>query len=77
MASVFLIPRAIADAKARRDKATAKTAKLRYWRIDEIATKFAELENNFSLNPQGASLTISDQPFDSERLMKSWRKLQT
>jgi hypothetical protein len=49
----FLIPRTVADAKARRDSPTAKTAKQRYWRIDEIAKVFADFEDNFSLNPQG------------------------
>ena len=46
---IFLVPRSVADAEARRDKPTSKTAKERYWRIDEIASKFAEFENNFSL----------------------------
>lgn len=32
----FLIPRALADAKARRDKPTSKTAKHRAFRIDEV-----------------------------------------
>lgn len=50
---IFLIPRAVADAKARRDSATAKTAKQRYWRIDEFAAKFSEYENNFTLCQDG------------------------
>jgi hypothetical protein len=43
----FLIPRAVADAKARHDKPTATTE--RYYRIDEIAELFAEFEDNFIL----------------------------
>jgi hypothetical protein len=42
-----IIPRAVADAKARQDKPTAKTE--RYYRIDEIAELFAEFEDNFIL----------------------------
>jgi hypothetical protein len=49
---LFLLPRAHADATARRDKPTSKTAEQRYWRIDEFAAKFAAFENNFSLNPK-------------------------
>jgi hypothetical protein len=47
---IFLIPRAVADEKARKDKPTAKTAEERYWRIDEFARRFAQFESNFSLN---------------------------
>jgi len=46
---VFVIPRTQADALARRDKPTAKTAKEPYYRIDEISKKFAKYENNFAL----------------------------
>ena len=45
----FLIPRKLADERARRDKPTAKTAKVRYWRVDEVPTKFEKFEGNFSL----------------------------
>jgi hypothetical protein len=47
---IFLIPRVVADEKARKDKPTAKTAEERYWRIDEFARRFAHFENNFNLN---------------------------
>lgn len=50
---IYLIPRSIADSKARRDKPTSKTAADRYWRIDEIASRFHAYENNFSLSPGG------------------------
>jgi hypothetical protein len=46
---LFLIPRSVADDNARRDGAHTKTAGQRYWRIDEVARRFAEFENNFSL----------------------------
>jgi hypothetical protein len=47
---VFIIPRAVADAKARRNKPTTKSANQRYWRVDEVAIVFADFENNFRLN---------------------------
>lgn len=47
---IFMIPRSIADENARRDGPNTKTAEQRYWRIDEIARRFAQFENNFSLN---------------------------
>jgi hypothetical protein len=50
---VFLIPRAIADARARRDSPEAQTADQRYWRIDEIAKKFPQFEDNFTLTLNG------------------------
>jgi hypothetical protein len=51
---LFLIPRTLADAKARRDSPTAKTAEQRYWRIDEVAERFSRFENNFKLLPEGS-----------------------
>ena len=38
-----------ADRNARRDKPTSKTAKLRYFRIDEVDTLFAGYRDNFDL----------------------------
>jgi hypothetical protein len=46
---IFLIPRELADEKARKDKPSSKTAKERYWRIDEVEKIFAAYEDNFSL----------------------------
>lgn len=45
----FIIPRAVADAKARKNKPTTKTANDRYWSISEVIRIFAPFENNFSL----------------------------
>ncbi|MGH7012562.1 MAG: hypothetical protein ACREEL_00130 [Stellaceae bacterium] len=50
----FIVPRKVADAKARHDKATSRTANERYWRQDEIPTLFAEYKSNFSLSMTGA-----------------------
>ena len=47
---IFVIPRHIADKEARQDKPTSKTAKIRYWRIDEILEVFQSFEGNFSLS---------------------------
>lgn len=46
---IYLIPRAISDKLARRDSAQAKTAHLRYWRIDEVHRIFSMYLNNFNL----------------------------
>ncbi len=46
---IFLIPRAAADARARQNKPTAKTAKERYWPIDQTEALFGEFEDNFGL----------------------------
>jgi hypothetical protein len=57
---IFLIPREVADKHARRNKPSAKNAHERYWRVDEVATKFAEFENNFLLNPKPSSVFIKE-----------------
>jgi hypothetical protein len=55
---IFVVPRALADDKARRDKPTSKTAHERYWRQDEIPKQFAAYENNFCLSPDGNGVGI-------------------
>lgn len=55
---IYLIPRAVADAKARRDKPTSKTADERYWRQDEIPMLFAAFRDNFVLSPTGSAIDI-------------------
>ncbi|MGZ3409234.1 MAG: hypothetical protein ACXWKC_14385 [Xanthobacteraceae bacterium] len=45
----FIIPREAADASARQDSPTAKTANERYFRIDEVGKIFGRFENNFVL----------------------------
>jgi hypothetical protein len=50
---IFVIPRDLADAKAHRNKPTSKVATARYWRIDEVATLFADFEGNFTLQAGG------------------------
>ena len=59
---IFIIPRSIADARARRDKPTSKTAHDRYWRQDEIPTIFSAFENNFALSPSGAVAATLREP---------------
>jgi hypothetical protein len=46
---IFVLPREVADSTARKNAETAKTAKERYWRIDEIERTFPAYENNFDL----------------------------
>jgi hypothetical protein len=45
---VFLIPRRMADERAR-SYSTEKTVNVREYRIDEVFSKFADYEDNFSL----------------------------
>jgi hypothetical protein len=45
----YLVPRLIADEKARKNSPSAKTANERYWRIDEVHKLFEQFEENFSL----------------------------
>jgi hypothetical protein len=45
----YLVPRTLADEKARRDSPTAKTAAERYWRLDQVDTVFAPFRDNFLL----------------------------
>ena len=47
--SIYLIPRVEADRHARRDKPTSKTAKERYYRIDQMEALFSRFRNNFAL----------------------------
>jgi hypothetical protein len=42
--------------------ATSETAKERYWRIDEVATIFADFERNFSLKDVGKSNKSGSRP---------------
>lgn len=54
--SLYIVPRADADKCARKDKPTSKTARLRYFRIDQIDELFASFQNNFGLsNSTGAA----------------------
>jgi hypothetical protein len=54
---IFIVPRNIADARARRDKPTSKTADERYWSQDKVAEVLSEFENNFGLSPTGTAIT--------------------
>ena len=51
---IYLVPRNIADARARRDNPDSKTAHERYWRQDQVSEVLAEFQNNFSLSPAGS-----------------------
>lgn len=46
---IYVIPRAAADLVARKDQPTSKTAKLRYFRIDEVERLFSGYRDNFIL----------------------------
>lgn len=51
--SIFIVPRAVADRAARRDKPISKTANQRYFRIDEVERKFEHYTSNFGLRELG------------------------
>lgn len=54
--SLYVVPRTEADRCARKDKPTSKTARLRYFRIDQVDELFASFRNNFGLsNSTGAA----------------------
>ena len=52
---IYLVPREVADAQARRDK-SPKTGHLRYFRVDQIDTLFSSYESNFVLAVEPAIL---------------------
>ena len=53
---IFIVPRSIADARARQDKPTSKTPDDRYWRPEKVAEVLSEFENNFCLSPTGHAI---------------------
>lgn len=50
---IFIVPRSVAEARARKDKPTSGSANDRYWRQDRVAEALAEFEGNFCLSPIG------------------------
>jgi len=50
---IFVVPRSVADARAKQDSPTSKTRTERYWRQDKVAEALAEFENNFCLSLTG------------------------
>ena len=53
--SIYLVPRALADERARCDRPTARTAHLRYFRIDEVDRLFGLFRRNFGLAIGGSA----------------------
>lgn len=51
----FILPKAIADARARKYSPESKVADLREFRHDEVADRLGEFENNFCLSPGATS----------------------
>jgi hypothetical protein len=50
---IFIIPRDVAEVRAKRNKPTTKWGHYRYLRQDKVAEVFSEFENNFRLSPTG------------------------
>src|SRR5262249_53583031 len=55
---IFIVPRAVADLKARRNT-KGKTTQYPYFPVDKIATTFAGFENNFTLSTSGSLKAIT------------------
>lgn len=53
--AIYLIPRDVADHRARRDKPTSKTADERYFRVDQIDSLFGAYRGNFGLGRLNAA----------------------
>lgn len=47
--AIYLIPRDVADHRARRDKPTSKTADERYFRVDQVDSLFGAYRGNYGL----------------------------
>ncbi len=47
--TIYVIPRAVAESSARRDRPTSKTAAERYYRVDQVPNLFAVWRSNFGL----------------------------
>ena len=56
---IYLVPRTVANRKARVLKKGTKHESNRYWRIDEIEQKFQKYKSNFSLHQKGKKLNVS------------------
>lgn len=50
---IFVVPRSVADARARTNNPKSKAADERWWRQDEVPKVLAEFENNFKLSVSG------------------------
>ena len=59
---IFLLPRKLADSKARKNKLGTKTDYQRYWPITEVPKLFAELEDNFTLRQERAAVSTEVWP---------------
>lgn len=53
---VFIVPRTVADARARKGNPTSKTADERYWPQEKVAEVLEEFENNFCLSLTGKAM---------------------
>jgi hypothetical protein len=54
----FIVPKAIADARAQRPR--AKDPDDKYWQLDKVADVLLEFENNFRLSPAGTANESSE-----------------
>ena|SRR5579864_8752954 len=57
----FIVPKAIADARSKRNKPGTKYAHYRYVRQDKVEGAFPEFEDNFCLSPTGSPFAPAPQ----------------
>jgi len=53
----FIVPRAVADARATKAGATAKVANDRYWTQDQVVKMLGDFKDNFCLSLTGTTVT--------------------
>lgn len=61
--TIYIVPRSEADLVARKDKPTSKTARLRYFRIDEVERLFSGYRDNFTLRKASMTVDLSGNQF--------------
>jgi hypothetical protein len=54
---IFIIPRTLADERARRNKPNTKYAHERYWSQVQVSKLWVDFENNFCLSRTGLAMT--------------------
>lgn len=53
---IFIVPKGVADARAKQDKPTSKAPNDMYWRQDRVGEVLSEFEDNFCLSPTGRAI---------------------
>jgi hypothetical protein len=62
---IFIIPKDVAEIRARRNNPATKWGHYRYVRQDKVAEIFPEYENNFRLSPTGVPVVPAKPPISA------------